>query len=296
MRAELLAAIQRTADSRYGLITWDGLLRLGVTPRQVQWLLRSGTLIVVHGAVYRTPGSTKSLEQRALAATLAAGVGAVVAGRTAAALWKLLEKAPRGDVEIAVERPKQCRKPGIKVRRVVSLPRSDVTTLGGIPVTRVPRTIIDLPKTLQEEAFETAVRDRRITPHVFVDRRGYLGDLAQKALGLGVAHEKIERKANAILKKHHIVGGIRQFHIRHEGKDYYIDIAFPEQRVAVELKGWSPRWGRERWQYENARSRALKLIGWDEYPFTWWDVSEAPEATAGTIKKALSLRRSTVRG
>jgi very-short-patch-repair endonuclease len=298
VRKSLLAVIQRTAHRQFGLISWDQLLALGATPRQVDWLLDSATLLKVHRGVYRTSGSVPSFEQEAMAAVLAAGAGAVTAGRSAAWLWKLVEVAPRGPIEVAVELPRDCRRPGIRVRRVRELPKHDVTTLGGIPITRVSRTIIDLPRTLQEEAFDTAVRIGRVTPHVFAERKGYLGDLARDRLGLGVAHEKIERKAIAILNRHRIRGAVRQHHVAHGGKNYYIDIAFPESLVAVELKGWSPRWGRDRWQYENERSRALKLLGWAEFPFTWWDVSDNPDEVAKTIRQALvlSVRGSTVRG
>jgi hypothetical protein len=192
--------------------------------------------------VYRLAGSPESREQRALAACLVCGLGAVAAERMAADLWDIIER-PSGLIVVAIPRGRSARHPGIVVRRPLELPKSEVTCLGKVPITRIARTTRDLPSQFQEEAFDTAIRDRRITPHVFVDEPGYLGRLARDRLGLGVPHWKIERKAIEILRKFRLPAAARQHPVHIEGRNYHIDLAYPDRKIAIELKGLGPTLG-----------------------------------------------------
>lgn len=283
-------AIHRHADRHLGLITRAQLRAFGLTDTQISHLVEVGSLVRVHRAVYRLPGSPQSLEQRALAACLACGPRAVASGTTAAGLWKLLER-PSGLIEVSIPRGRSARHDGVVARTRSTLPRADTTWLGKIPVTTVPRTIKDLPRALKEEAFDTAIRDRRVTPHVFLGEPGYLGKLANDRLGLGVPHWKIERRAIAVLRSYGLPDPIRQFPVHAGGREYHIDLAYPEKMIAIELKGEAPHWGRERFQYDIDRSNALKLSGWDEYTFTWMRITQHAGDVAAIVTQA--LRRAT---
>ena len=285
MRA--LAVVHRQADRRLGLTTYTELRQCGLTDGEIKHLVLVGAIVRVHRGVYRLPGSTQTLEQRALAACLACGAGAVASERMAAELWKLVER-PSGLIVVAIPPGRSARHAGILVRRPLALPKGDVTWLGKVPVTTVKRTIKDLPRVLKEEAFDNAIRDRRITPHVFLDESGYLGKLAKDRLGLGVPHWKIERKAVALLRKHGLPDPVRQHPVRVDGRNYNIDLAYPDRLIAIELKGEAPHWGRERFQYDIDRSNALKLAGWDEYTFTWLQVTQKQAEIAAIVWRALA--------
>jgi very-short-patch-repair endonuclease len=190
-------------------------------------------------------------------------------------------------IEVTIARGRRAAHPGVIVHTSLTLTRSETTRLGKVPITTVKRTIEDLPRHLKEEAFDTAIRDRRLTPNAFVDAKGYLGRLAKDRLGLGIPHWKIEREALDLIRAHRLPDPSRQ----HWVGEFRVDLAYPDWMIAIELKGSAPHWGRARFQYDIDRSNALKLARWDEYTFTWWDVTERPDHVAATIRTALSAAR-----
>jgi len=222
-----------------------------------------------------------------------------VCGITAAGLWKLLERASDGPIHVTVERTRRVEHAGVVVHRAADVPRSDVTLLGPVPITRVERTIRDLPRALQEEAFDEAVRQRRITPHVFENDRGHLAQLARDRLGLGVPQEKIERKAVALFKKLRLPPPKRQHWVKIKGERYRLDLAYPERRFAIELLGEAAHWGRVRFQSDINRRNALETDGWRQIDFSWFDVTRDEEKVNRVMRSVLAgpgdhiARRST---
>jgi hypothetical protein len=285
----VLRSVYRRADRRLGLINRAELHACGLSDSAIRHLVSTSALIRVYRGVYRLPGSSNSLQQRALAACLACGPGAVAAERLAADLWALVERVS-GLIVVSIPRGRSARHEGIVVRRPLELPRSDVTHLGKVPITRVVRTIRDLPRALKQEAFDTAIRDRRITPHVFVDEPGVLGKLAKDRLGLGVPHRKIEREMIAILRRSGSPAPVRQHPVRIGVRNYRIDLAYPDRKIAIELKGEAPHWGADRFQYDIERSNALAMEGWDEYTFSWLQVTQRPADVTATVRTVLETR------
>src|SRR5205807_1777024 len=108
----------------------------------------------VHPGVYRLPGAPVTWKQKVMAAVLAAGPGAVASHKTAAALWGLAGFPPR---EVEVTLPHGKYRPGCHQSR--SLERVDVTTIDGIPVTRVARTLVDLAGAVSDARLEDAIDD-----------------------------------------------------------------------------------------------------------------------------------------
>lgn len=174
------------------------------------------------------------------------------------------------------------------VHRSTTLTRSEVTSIGKIPTTTVSRTLRDLPPSLTEEAFDTATRIGRIRPDAFETAPGLLGELARDRLGLGVPHGNIVRRAIALLRKARLPDPVREYPITSQGKNYFIDLAYPHKKIAIECRGQAPHWGRKRFQYDIERSNALELARWDEYTFTWWHVTEDTASIVATVRAALA--------
>ena len=143
---------------------------------------------------------------------------------------------------------------------------------------------------MTEEAFDAAIRQKRIRPDAFESAPGYLGKLARDRLGLGVPHGTIVRRAIAVLRKARLPGPVREHPITFGGKNYFIDLAYPDRKIALEFRGEAPHWGRERFQRDIDRSNALELAGWDEYTFTWWHVTEDAGSIVATVTAALGWR------
>ena len=61
------------------------------------------------------------------------------------------------------------------------------------------------------------------------------------------------------------------------GRRYRIDLAYPEQRVAIELDG-SVHLRRDVWEADHERQKALVLAGWTVLRFTWREDDRRPRA------------------
>ena len=97
----------------------------------------------MHRGVYRVGHRAPSIEATYLAAVLAGGEGALLNGRAAAHLLGLAKgTAPAPEVIARTKR----RIEGVTTHRSHSLDARDATTFRGIPVTTVPRTLVDLAR------------------------------------------------------------------------------------------------------------------------------------------------------
>ncbi|MGH3925194.1 MAG: endonuclease domain-containing protein, partial [Pseudonocardiaceae bacterium] len=69
---------------------------------------------------------------------------------------------------------------------------------------------------------------------------------------------------------------------------YRIDVAFPAQRVAIEVDGWA--WHITPGQFigDRQRQNAMVNLGWTVLRFTWHDLVGRPEAVLDEIRAALS--------
>ena len=133
--------LARIASGGHGVVTRTQLLSAGVTARQIRRRVESGTLIRVHRGVYRVGHRAPSIEATYLAAVLAGGEGALLGVRAAAHLFALTKgEAPPAEVITRTQR----RIEGVTSHRSRTLDARDATTFRGIPVTTVPRTLVDL--------------------------------------------------------------------------------------------------------------------------------------------------------
>ncbi|MCA1830751.1 MAG: type IV toxin-antitoxin system AbiEi family antitoxin domain-containing protein, partial [Actinobacteria bacterium] len=167
--------IARIAGRQHGALSRDQALAAGVSVNALKWRLRTGSLEPIHAGVYRLVGTPRTWHQDLIAATLARH-GSVVSHLPGAALWAL-PGAPRKGVELSVSRDLG-RCVDVRVHRV-ELPPVDVTLLGGIPVTTVARTLIDIaplvePATLSA-IFDNAARRKLVSVPRLRDRSEDLG-------------------------------------------------------------------------------------------------------------------------
>jgi predicted transcriptional regulator of viral defense system len=118
--------------------------------------VRSGVLLRVYPGVYRVGHRAPSREARYLAAVLACGPGAVLSGRAAGHLHRLLKHAPPPP---EVTSPTERHIEGILTRRSRTLDPGDVTEVDHIPTTTVPRTLVDLAAVLKPDALARACHE-----------------------------------------------------------------------------------------------------------------------------------------
>jgi hypothetical protein len=148
--------IGRIADNQHGVVTRRQLLRAGISTEEIKGRVRNGVLIREHRGVYRVGHRAPSIEARYMAAVLACGQGALLSRLAAAHLWGLIKgAAPVPEVTTRTER----RVKGVRARRARRGDGDDATTWRGIPVTTVPRTLVDLSSLLSLDALSRACHE-----------------------------------------------------------------------------------------------------------------------------------------
>ena len=107
----------------------------------------------MHTGVYALGPPARTRESRWLAAALTCGPGAAISHLSAACCWHLRTLDP---VIVEVSLPRRSVRPrkGIRVHRPRHLEPEDVTRHRGIPVTTVPRTLIDVAEALSTRSLE----------------------------------------------------------------------------------------------------------------------------------------------
>ena len=157
--------IRELASRAHGVVTRAELLVAGLTPAEIRRRRQRGWLIPVHRGVYRVGHIAPSLEARYLAAVKACGDGAALSGRAAAYLWRLIKGSPP---QPEVLTPKDRGVRGVRVHRARRTELADVGKRLGIPITTVPRTLVDLASSLTESALARACHEagvlHRTTP------------------------------------------------------------------------------------------------------------------------------------
>ncbi|HEX2192882.1 MAG TPA: DUF559 domain-containing protein [Acidimicrobiales bacterium] len=223
----------------------------------------------------------ESWEQQLLAVCLAGN--AVASHRAAARLWGLDGVAAlRLEVTTPLGRP--VRLPGVRAHRSNRLNSEFLTVNRGIPVTTPARTVVDLSAVTTEATLEKAVdgalRDRLVT---VAELRACFDALAGRGRrrvahfrpildarepGYSPGDSELERRVRQWLTAAGLPRPVPQFAVLVGDRKYRIDLAYPEQRVAIELDGWAAHGTRRAFDLDRERGNDLELAGWTLLRFT----------------------------
>ncbi|CAN5571171.1 type IV toxin-antitoxin system AbiEi family antitoxin domain-containing protein [soil metagenome] len=299
MDLETRAAMRRRFAAQHGAATASQLLAAGVSAHQQHWLVNVGDLERAHPEVLLNTASSRSWEQRVMAATLAVP-GSLAARRTAGSLWRL-DGSKRGIVEVVVIRWDRRHREEYVVHETRRLDPIDHAEVDGIPVTSVARTLIDLAGVLPYErlvqALDDAERRRLVSPAELEARFGDLAKRGRKGTKLlravlaarsGTVHESdFRRRVERLL----LAAGLPFPALEHEvrrpdGWRARLDLAYPERRLAIELDGRLAH-GATRFQADRLRQNQLVLLGWTVLRFTWQDLTERPDRLIAVVRTAL---------
>lgn len=256
----------------------------------VDWAVRRGRLVRVLPGVYAGAGTTGDLGVRARAA-MAWSPDAVLTGAAAARLsfWP----AARADTLTLAGRRLHGHWPGFRVERRLLDPELVLTTCG-LRMTIPALTALDLCATLGGDPLDVVLRTRRASLpelHAVFDRcGGRRGNRARRRLLLDSRDEpwsEAERLAHRILRAGGLTGWTSNHPVVVGGFRYYLDIAFPEAKLAIEIDGRLHH-GPEAFEKDRWRQNDLVLEGWRVLRFTWAMLVEAPELVLAAIERALA--------
>jgi very-short-patch-repair endonuclease len=272
--------LARIAGAQHGVVTRAQLLRAGVSRREIGHRLKTGALLREHRGVYRVGHRAPSLEATYLAAVLACGSGALLSGRAAAYLLGLIKgSAPAPEVTAPTER----RVRGVKTRRSRIDPR-DATSWRAIPITSVPRTLVDIAAVLTLEDLARACHEAGVrhgtTPRdveaVLVCRQRIPGSAKLREVLRGDVRVTLSKLERAFLKRLREAGlPLPQTNRPASGRQ--VDCRWPERRLTVELDGYRYHHSRHAWERDRRREREARARGDDFRRFTYGDVFEAPQ-------------------
>lgn len=279
------------AGAAKGVVTRMELLNAGVSRAGIDRRVRKGLLIPEYRGVYRVGHGAPSVEARYMAAVKAGGEGAVLSGM-AAAWWQGLVKgaAPPPEVTARGER----RVEGIRFRRSRRMHPLDVATYKGIPITTVPRTLLDMaaelsPGDLARACHEAWIRHGTTPAHVDAvlarsPNAPGAGRLRRVMRGdERVTLSKLERGFLSLLEAH----GLPLPETNRVAGTKRVDCRWPEHGLTVELNGYRFHNSRHAWEQERVREREARKRGDEWRTFTYSDVFEDPTYMLGELRGLL---------
>jgi very-short-patch-repair endonuclease len=285
--------IARIAGRGHGVVTRTELLAAGISAKEIARRVRKGALIRVHRGVYRVGHRAPSLEARYLAAVRACGPGALLSGRAAGHLLGLLKGSPPPPEVIT---PTQRRIDGVRTRRCRTHGPRHRTTFRGIPVTTVPRTLVDLaavltPDELARACHEAGVRHRTTPAHVdavLARRPNCPGAANLRRVLHGEIHvtlSKLEWSFLALLRAE----GLPLPETNRRAGARRVDCRWPEHRLTVELDGYRFHHSRHAWEQDRRREREARGRGDEPRRYTYADVFEDRRYMLQELRELLGL-------
>jgi very-short-patch-repair endonuclease len=260
------------------------------------WLVRQGKLVPVLPGIYAPPELARNVEVLMRAVSLR-HTDAVVLG-AAAARASFWPDAPLRTIDVAAS-TRLARRQGYTFSRR-HIPAELVVERAGLRYTAPALTAIDLATFECADAIDIALRTRAATLGGMYEARrltpNRAGNLQRLELLIDSRNEPwsaAERVAHRILRAAGLTGWKTNFPVFLEGRLYYIDIAFPHLKLAIEIDGRLHEEDQDLFESDRWRQNALVADGWRVLRFTWQMLREHPEVVVAAILQALLSKSDT---
>lgn len=286
------------AREQHGIVARRQLLAIGFSGRAVERRIERGVLHPVHRGVYALGFRLRSKEARWTAAVLACGPGAVLSHRSAARIWGL---SPGSSRAIEVTRTRGWRAPdGVVVHRG-PVPADERTEVEGIPVTTVPRTVLDYAVGASRREVERALNQMEVQQlrdalsirdllARYPRRRGSAvvrALLDEGAETRGVTKRELEERFAALVERHGLPRPRRNADLAVRGRPFNVDCLWPDASLVVELDGRAVHDTREAFEADRGRDRLMLADGWRVMRITWAQLRDEEEALVADLRAAL---------
>jgi very-short-patch-repair endonuclease len=285
--------LERVLVRQAGVITLAQARDCGISADTVRRRVRAGAWRQLHPCVYLAGGHRLTAEARVRAAWLwVRAAGAVVSGPAAAFWHGMLDEAPAA-VELtlprAMHRP---RRPGVVLHRR-DLPGPDVTEHRGLAVVAPPLAALESAVVLPRGS---VFLDRALQKHVrfpavyrsYCRGVGRHGSVEMRRM-LVAAADRADSAAERLLVRLLREAGIGGWVLGHPFGPYRIDLAFPVERVAIEVDGWAWHVDAERFRADRRKGNALTRGSWDLLRFPWHALDGEPKACIAEVAATLDL-------
>jgi very-short-patch-repair endonuclease len=295
-------ALAELACAQHGVVAARQLKQLGFTVRQIRTRRENLWLHPVHRGVYAVGHRRLSIHGRWMAAVLACGADSLLSHRDAAALWDL-RPVPPGATHVTVAACARRSQRGIVVHAARELSAADRAVVDGIPVTAIPRTLLDLATVLPFQhlrlLLEAAERRDLLDGQALADALArYRGHHGACALRRAVAESfqdgrdppwtqsSEERRLLAACR----AAGLPEPRCNVFVCGFLVDMYWEEQGVVVEIDGWAFHKTRARFEEDRRKRDALAAAGLVVLTPTPQRIRRELEAVVLQITQVLRLR------
>ena len=279
----------------------------GVTDGHVKPRLSTGRWVRHGPGVYGLPGIAPSFAQRCWIAWLGVGPGAIVSHEAAAQLHGV-PNVIRGRVTLITPHSGQCRIPGAFVHQISDVLPEHRTSISGLAVTTVPRTVVDLAGVVHPARLRHIVEDTKhagLTDYTAIGecltsvaRRGKPGvrSLTRVLDHLTTVHAKSQSTLEValvdLLRSAAITSYVQQNPV--PGWQFVngcVDVAFIAAKLIVEADGRSWHTRIKDIKRDHERDAEAARHGWQVLRLVYEHIVGDPEATIALIRDVLRERR-----
>jgi len=264
------------AAKQHGVVAYRQLRALGFGPGAIEHRARAGRLHLVHRGVYAVGHTRLTAEGRHMAAVLACGDGAALSRWSAARRWELL-RTRDAVIDVVVPGNPEGRK-GIRMHRARDLHPHDITKRDGIPITSVPRTLLDLAARAPQRTLKRAVNEadrqgrlnRRAVQELLERNRGRRGTKRLRAV-IASVHPATRRTRSDL--EVDFLKLCRKFDIEVPAENatvagYEVDMFWPNANLIVELDHYDYHRTPAEFTADRRKWARLKRLGYEVLPIS----------------------------
>jgi Protein of unknown function (DUF559)/Transcriptional regulator, AbiEi antitoxin len=284
------------ATEQGGPISREQLLALGVSPAAIKSWLRSGRLHCYLRGVYLLGHEAITVKGRMLAPVLSYGDGAALSHRSAGQ-WRGFHRTARRDVDVTVPGRSKRGQDGVDLHLVRSLDPRDVTEHEGVPITTIPRTLLDLAEVVSKQRLKRAIEEldrQRLFDAVELDELlkrspGRHGLKPLRELLADFIYDELSREElEALFFDFCVERALPVPTMNVPILGYTVDAHWPGTNLIVELDSRAFHLNPKAFEEDRRRDAALLLAGYRVLRITYRQLTREPDRVAQTIRTLLA--------
>ena len=273
------------AGRQLGLITTSQAVALGLSEAAIAHRVDAGLWNRRRRGLFSIAGVPESWEHDVMGAVLLAGELAWASHATSSRFWRYPGYEGEELLELTTPLEKRVRQKGVVVHRSRIIDERDLRVVRGVPCMSPSRTVVDLSARLSVDRLGKLVDDglrRRILTVSGLDHEARRftriapgrspktleAVLADRIPGYHATGSDLEQDVYDAIVNGGLPAPIRQYKVVVKGEPYYIDMAYPEQRIAIEADGFDFHAPRTVFDSDRIRQNDLVNLKWHVLRFT----------------------------
>jgi hypothetical protein len=294
----------RIARAQHACFTRSQARDAGFSASAIRRHLATGRWIRLHRAVFCEAAAPASFERDTVAAVLACGDTAAASHRTAVGWWGV-EIVQPARPEVTLLLPAHARPPRVHVHYTERLQRSEAASRSGTRVTSPMRTLADLSSVVEAKQLELVLdafwRRKLVHPARFLAYledpwfrsragTGILRSLLRERLGQAPSGSDLETLMFQLIRDAGLPLPVRQHPVKTPFGVRYLDLAYPDHKIAIELDGRASRWDKDIFLDERVRQNLIEAQQWSFRRFGYEHATEHQLWCIFTLGEALGMR------